>query len=135
MEGEKCRPLDHMRPIPFIHPAPFTSPIKINFYIYRNIFQFFLPNGIYIVCWHSVHLNLRMRSFRIENQIHRYEKHFRTLRKSSSISFFVSKERKKKTLDNSVVIRKALIGSSCQRQNLGYRSLMMSLLLHSIISI
>ena len=37
-EGEKCRPLDHMRQIPFIHQAPFVSFIKFNVYIYIRDF-------------------------------------------------------------------------------------------------
>ena len=62
MEGEKCRPLDHMRQIPFIHTALFTSFMKINFYIYAKVFQLFVPCGIHNVSLYVVHFPLRMRS-------------------------------------------------------------------------
>ena len=42
-EGEKCRPLDHMRQIPFIHSARFIS--SSTFYIYKTVFQLFPPFG------------------------------------------------------------------------------------------
>ena len=35
-EGEKNRPLDHMRQIPFIHAAQLID--STNFYIYRTVF-------------------------------------------------------------------------------------------------
>ena len=52
-EGEKCRPLNHIRHIPFINQALFTLYNKINFYIYAKVFQLFLRYGIYIVSWQS----------------------------------------------------------------------------------
>ena len=42
-EGEKRRPLDHMRQIPFIHSTRFIS--TSNSYIYRTVFQLFPPCG------------------------------------------------------------------------------------------
>ena len=41
-EGEKCRPLDHMRQIPYINPALCTSNNGINFCIYSSIWYFIL---------------------------------------------------------------------------------------------
>ena len=61
-EGEKCRPLDHMRQIPFINQAPFAFYTKISFYIYTKLFRFSLPCGIYIVSWKTSICYLRMRS-------------------------------------------------------------------------
>ena len=55
-EGEKCRPLDHMRQIPFINQALFASYTMVNFYIYTKEFQLFLPYGIHIACLHNLHL-------------------------------------------------------------------------------
>ena len=42
-EGEKCRPLDHVRQIPFIHSARIIC--SGNFYIYRTVFKIFPPFG------------------------------------------------------------------------------------------
>ena len=44
IEGEKCRPLDHMWQIPFIHST--RSITSSNFYIYNVGFQIFPPCGI-----------------------------------------------------------------------------------------
>ena len=42
---------------PFHPPALFTPCSKINFCIYTNLFQLFLPCGIYIVSWNIGHLS------------------------------------------------------------------------------
>ena len=44
-EGEKCRPLDHMRQIPFIHSSRFI--VSSNIYIYRTVFLLFPPCGAF----------------------------------------------------------------------------------------
>ena len=44
-QGEKCRPLDHMRQIPFIHSVRLY--LIITFYIYRKVYQLFFPCGRY----------------------------------------------------------------------------------------
>ena len=42
---------------PFHPPALFTSYTTINLYIYTKLYQLFLPCGIYIVSWKTVHLS------------------------------------------------------------------------------
>ena len=38
-------------------PALFVSCVYLNFYIYTKLFQLFLPCGIHIAAWNSVHLS------------------------------------------------------------------------------
>ena len=45
IEGEKCRPLDHMRQIPFIHSTRFLT--SGNFYIYNSAFYLLSPCGTF----------------------------------------------------------------------------------------
>ena len=56
-EGEKCRPLDHIRQIPYVNPALFTSYNGINFCIYARDFHSFHPYGNYIASWYDVDLS------------------------------------------------------------------------------
>ena len=44
-EGEKCRPLDHVRQIPFIHSDQFLLCNK--YYIYVRVYHLSLPCGTY----------------------------------------------------------------------------------------
>ena len=61
-EGEKCRPLDHIRQIPYVHPALFLSYTGIIFCIYAKDFHRFHPYGNHIASWYNVDCHLRMRS-------------------------------------------------------------------------
>ena len=64
-EGEKCRPLDHIRQIPFINQAPFASHIKINFYIFIQNSSTYFFHVVFTLCLGTLYIcNLRMRSFR-----------------------------------------------------------------------
>ena len=56
-EGEKCRPLDHMRHIPFIHQLCSHPTLSIPFNIYTKLLQIFLACGVYIMSWNIVHLS------------------------------------------------------------------------------
>ena len=56
-EGEKCRPLDHMRQIPYVHPALFLSYTGIIFCIYAKDFHRFHPYGNHIASWYNVDLS------------------------------------------------------------------------------
>ena len=62
-EGEKCRPLDHMRQLTCINKAPFVPYAKINFYIYTKLLHIYFPCGIYIVSWSIVHLQFTLALF------------------------------------------------------------------------
>ena len=56
-EGEKCRPLDHIRQIPYVHPALFLSYTGIIFCIYAKDFHRFHPYGNHIASWYNVDLS------------------------------------------------------------------------------
>ena len=56
-EGEKCRPLDHIRQVPFIHSALFSFYTNIDSHIYAKVFQLFLLYGTYVVSWYGLHLS------------------------------------------------------------------------------
>ena len=59
IEGEKCRPLDHMWQIPFIHSTPFI--VASNFYIYVTEFYLFPSCGTsrYVSVWVPIWLIVR----------------------------------------------------------------------------
>ena len=56
-EGEKCRPLDHIRQIPYVQPALFLSYTGIIFCIYAKDFHRFHPYGNHIASWYNVDLS------------------------------------------------------------------------------
>ena len=74
-EGEKCRPLDHMRQLPCINKAPLVPYTKINFYIYTKLFHIYFPCGIYIASWNIVHLQYTHELF--QNSL--FQRHFEVI--------------------------------------------------------
>ena len=62
-EGERCRPLGHMRHIPFIHLALSTSQSNTKFYIYSNLSHLFM---VFTMCPDTEYIhNLRKRFSRL----------------------------------------------------------------------
>ena len=55
-EGEKSRPLDHMKHVSFIHQLTLHTLLSINFNIYTKLLQIFCACGVCFMSWNIVHL-------------------------------------------------------------------------------